>query len=177
MFLLFPVFFWVGGLLSWKTVELCYKIFGIDWDDHVASIFKSINMLYWTNPWNETNSFTMHDLLNVFLNYVYKCFIGEFCHCVHQRSFYVVLLYVVLVWLWCQGNSDFVKWAAERSFTFCYMGQLEELLHTFVFKSLMQFDNYLVRFFWLLICWFSLLLLLQFHFCFRSVKAVNILLI
>lgn len=39
-----------------------------------------------------------------------------------------------------------VKWAAERSFTFCYTRQLEEHLRKFVFKSLIKFDNYLVRF-------------------------------
>jgi hypothetical protein len=61
-----------SGLLSWKNVEFCQRLFCIYWDDHVVFVPDSIYVLYYVwfsyfkpslYPWNETNLIMVYDLL------------------------------------------------------------------------------------------------------------------
>lgn len=93
-----------SGLLLWQAVEVCARLFYIDWNDCAASIFNFIyllNYIHWfafveptLHPWTETNLIMVYNLL-LFLTPAWKIFIENVRVCVHLRNLSPLYMLVV----------------------------------------------------------------------------------
>jgi hypothetical protein len=132
-------------LLSWNGVGSCRGLFCIYWDDHVAFVFASINVLYYIHwfsyiesPlhfWDKANLVVVNDLSDLLLNSSCHYFIEDFCINVHEGDWPIILLFGgVFSWFGDECNIGFIKWVRQCSFSFYFVEEFKENCYSFFLK-------------------------------------------